>query len=435
MIRLGSLRQPVVWLFILVFSFSTLMSGIGYAMDKDQKRLIDNQILDYNIIDSSCTTASSPTSDGGTVDRFMQVLAHQESGGNPTARNPASSAAGKYQYLTSTWQSRYDDYPPARQYPTADKAPEAVQDAVVKIEYTKKMKSFSNDPFKLAVSHFYPIANTRPELLDVIPPRNVITPRQYADSVVNKIKSGIGLKIGLFYAQAPDFAVHYGQASGGLPSTPPEAVPVSTDANSCTNIGNGKVGQGCGENGLRVPQGGTGTNICYFNQASLTGGNYNWPGCGCLPTSSYMIQATFEKKPELSNVEVLNGIRAKGGVWSNGCDGVVGGALRYYRETLKYEVQVISQHRAAATDAHLSKVVELLGQGYLILTHTSNAVDSAGKRASAGHFLVIHAVDAEGNFYVANPGAQADNNKAVTPERMKAWLDGFYAVRKPGIAT
>lgn len=48
-------------------------------------------------------------------------IAWCESGCNPLSRNNSSSAAGKYQYLTTTW----NDY---GGYPTADAAPEYAQD-------------------------------------------------------------------------------------------------------------------------------------------------------------------------------------------------------------------------------------------------------------------------------------------------------------------
>ena len=36
--------------------------------------------------------------------QFLACVRERESGGNPRARNPRSSAAGLYQFLTATWQ-------------------------------------------------------------------------------------------------------------------------------------------------------------------------------------------------------------------------------------------------------------------------------------------------------------------------------------------
>src|SRR5262249_28759061 len=162
----------------------------------------------------------------------------------------------------------------------------------------KKFKLFNSDIFKLAVSHFYPAALTDPSKLDALIGSNSITPRQYANSIISKMNSGVGKDIHLFYSQAPDFAVYYAQAQGTVPDA--NTATPSAVANGC---GDNSITGDCGTHTLSVPPGGGGVNVCYFNQADLKGGNdpngqpYNWPGCGCLPTSSLMIQATMDKNP------------------------------------------------------------------------------------------------------------------------------------------
>lgn len=147
-------------------------------------------------------------SDGG-LDGFLRALAMQESGGDPKIENTSSSASGKYQYIDGTWRSRVSGdgaiYPPGNIYSRAKDAPEAVQDAVAYIEYSKKFKEFNEDLFKLAVSHFYPAANENEDLLDKVPPGNVITPREYGEAVVKKVEEGYGGDLPLLYKEAPEF--------------------------------------------------------------------------------------------------------------------------------------------------------------------------------------------------------------------------------------
>lgn len=169
----------------------------------------------------SCGLNKTNSGAGGDVDKFLKVLAHQESGGDPNQPGSAGGARGKYQYIDSTWLSSANTYyKPAARYAQAHLAPESAQDAVAFLEYSKKFKDFNSDLFKLAISHFYPAANSNPGLLDVIPPSNVITPRQYASKLINSIKNGGDWeKIPLKYADAPEFSKYANKISATTAST------------------------------------------------------------------------------------------------------------------------------------------------------------------------------------------------------------------------
>jgi Transglycosylase-like domain len=60
---------------------------------------------------------------------FLACVRNHESGGDYTAKNPASTASGAYQFLDSTWRT-VSAAAGHGGYPTARSAPPAVQDAV-----------------------------------------------------------------------------------------------------------------------------------------------------------------------------------------------------------------------------------------------------------------------------------------------------------------
>ena len=214
--------------------------------------LVDHALVEKGItqydgrVGDVCKDTGTGTSGGdGDVDRFLQVLADQESGGDPHAQASTSSASGKYQYIDSTWRSRVSGssaiYPPGARYAHAKDAPEAIQDAVAYIEYSKKFVDYNSDIFKLAVSHFLPAANENPALLDVVPSGNSITPREYAESIISKITEGVGTNIPLKYREAPQFDQY--NTAGPTPSPDaPAADPATTPSQDTGQTGDkGKV--------------------------------------------------------------------------------------------------------------------------------------------------------------------------------------------------
>ncbi|OEK59808.1 transglycosylase [Staphylococcus equorum] len=77
---------------------------------------------------TSKESSSSEASSGSSVNvnSHLQTIAQRESGGDITAINASSGAAGKYQFLQSTWDSVA---PAAYQGVSPAEAPESVQDA------------------------------------------------------------------------------------------------------------------------------------------------------------------------------------------------------------------------------------------------------------------------------------------------------------------
>jgi N-acetylmuramoyl-L-alanine amidase len=220
----------------------------------------ENDVLYYD--PTACGGATNAGASLGGIDKFLQVLAYKESGG-VLGKTSGTGAKGKYQYIDSTWKNTIkNNQMPWTNYPTANDAPESVQDAVAFIEYSKKFKTLDSDIFKLAVSHFYPKANTDESFLDIVPPGNVITPREYADAIEDMINTeGPWSTIALNYREAPGFAETIAEAGIVL------------------NADNADLEAGATTNGLKYIKVGTGANAIPATGkkvgASVYGGSWN----------------------------------------------------------------------------------------------------------------------------------------------------------------
>lgn len=73
------------------------------------------------------------TTQNSDVDKFLQGITGVESGGDYGAKNPKSSASGRYQFIDSTWQSLTKKYGVGQQYSSARSAPPDVQDQIAKM--------------------------------------------------------------------------------------------------------------------------------------------------------------------------------------------------------------------------------------------------------------------------------------------------------------
>lgn len=367
-----------------------------YAAASEDERLI-NLGLPYLSYSSTLCNSSGATS---SLDDFLKALALHESGGNPAAANPGSSASGKYQYISSTWLARADIYGPANQYATAAAAPEAVQDAVAYIEYAKKFAQLDGDVEKLAISHFYPAVLGSPDRWDEIAPgaNGGKTYRDYITEMTNKIGTPEAQAIPLLYAQAPDFQSWLTKSGADV-------------------SGNTASSSGCSAG---IP---AGDFVLYYQfddrWATHPYGDRTIRAAGCGPTSLAMIVATFKDKSVTPittadwAAENNHDIPGSGGSrWSLFTEGPAHWGLK------SEEIFASPSKTSNPSSADMDAATQVLKNGGLVIASGTGAVPFT----SEGHILVIRGIDENGRVLVGDPGHGDGTNP--NPNKISyAWSD------------
>lgn len=119
----------------------------------------------------------------GQLGVILDTIRTLESGGNYEIRNANASAAGAYQYITSTWRYWAEQADVSTDtYPTADTAPPHIQDQVAGVNVTSILADNDNNVETVPVVWYYPAALGNDTIMDRIPAPsagNTLTVRQY----------------------------------------------------------------------------------------------------------------------------------------------------------------------------------------------------------------------------------------------------------------
>lgn len=392
----------------LEFQGSTSYSGVPPS-------LTDVPSTDCICKDSASTSSSSTPVNGVDIDRLLKAIAQRESGGDPKAQSGSSSASGKYQYIDGTWQSRKSIYPPSGDYSHAKDAPESIQDAVAYIEYTQKVKDFGGDLTKIAVSHFYPIANDKPELMDVVPPSNSITPRQYAEGFIRSYEADEGSSITLKYRDAPEFD-KYNTSSSASSDTPTDTTPVA--GGDCSDTEDTDTSSGF-ENV-------DGISMFYQTKepwASQSYGIGNIKDCGCGPTSLAIAAKTIgganTDPKKMADWFVSNGGQVGGG--SCASNWIWESRSSLFASTYDLNISSIS----ASADAIKSSLSE---DGTMVLM----SQDNNGMFTSGGHIMLARGVNADGKILVADPNSEEYTKRSAgfSDQEIEAGLRAAWVIKK-----
>ncbi|MDJ0771684.1 MAG: M23 family metallopeptidase [Ilumatobacter sp.] len=119
----------------------------------------------------------------GRLGVILDTIRTLESGGDYTVRARGASAAGAYQYITSTWRHWAEEAGVSTDlYPTADTAPPHVQDRVAGVNVSAILADHDNLVEVVPIIWYFPAALGDPETMDRIPrpdAGNTLTVRAY----------------------------------------------------------------------------------------------------------------------------------------------------------------------------------------------------------------------------------------------------------------
>lgn len=408
---------------LLAIMFSMLLTNASvYARTAAEQRLVnyDKQYLDYSGL-GECTSSGTVSN----VDNFLRALALQESSGNPTAQNPASSASGKYQYIDGTWNSHAKlYYKPAVQFVHAKDAPEEVQDALAYIEYTVKFNTYKGDSVALAISHFGGEGIAKDSSLWDTPAPGAnagLTYRQYAINFMEKAGTPEAQAIPLKYTQAKDFQKYLSEAG------------VNVSAGSAAT-------NGC-NGGTQI-----GDFVLYLQfdpkWAGHRYGDSTIGPTGCGPTSLAMVVATLGDKsvtpPQVAdwstqNGHVRPGVPPNGGgsAWSLFSEGAAHWNLKTQR---LFATNDSRDNPSRPSSADVDAVIKVLKSGGLVIASGTGPIPFT----SGGHILVIRGVDESGKWLLGDPGHNRvygpnipnPNDHAYEPSELTPYIRGLWGVTK-----
>ena len=104
----------------------------------------------------------------GQLGVILDTIRTLESGGNYEIRNANASAAGAYQYITSTWRHWAEQADVSTDtYPTADTAPPHIQDQVAGVNVSSILADNDNNIETVPVIWYYPTALDNDTIMEV----------------------------------------------------------------------------------------------------------------------------------------------------------------------------------------------------------------------------------------------------------------------------
>lgn len=137
--------------------------------------------------------AFAPSMTGEDVEPILQALKIRESGGNYSAKNPKSTAAGAYQFTNSTWRSLTKKYGVGSEYTTAKSAPPEVQEAVARRYVQEILAANNNDVTKVPLVWYTGNAQGRISE-EGLKANDGLTPQEYQNNWLRTYSKLIGKK-------------------------------------------------------------------------------------------------------------------------------------------------------------------------------------------------------------------------------------------------